>query len=213
MGRGRTVAWNGTRPSQEALEATTREFFGPSAKYEPGKQCLFVVLPMAFSDTRHPVSGEKREGGERYVCVWFFDDAVVVETQHADRFTDAVADELAAIFSWYFDGAIQDGVSRKEYAKFRGEPFWPTRSRALERAVEACAERGIPNAKMERWLAANGWVRVDSGNEYILDWHRGEDAFAVGHGLSILLRDVKFLANVHKRTLASVLEEIMKDEM
>ena len=59
------------------------------------------------------------------------------------------------------------------------------------------------------WLAANGWELVDSDNEYILDWRRGEDAFAVGHGLSILLRDVKFLANVHGRTLASVLEEIM----
>ncbi len=123
MGRGRQVKWNATPPTREAIEATTREFFGPSATYEVGGQSVIVTIPMAFSDTRHPASGNRREGGVRYVSVWFFDDAVVVETQYADRFTDAVADELAAIFSWYFNGTIQDGVSRKEDAKFRGDPI------------------------------------------------------------------------------------------
>ncbi len=209
MGRGRQVEWNATPPAREAIEATAREFFGPSATYEADDQRVVVLLPMAFSDTRHPESGNRREGTERCIEVWFSDRSVNVETRHADRFTDAVADELAAVFSWYFNGTIQEGVSRKEYAKFHGETFWPTRGRALERAIDACADTGIPHEKLAVWLAANGWELVDSDNEYILDWRRGEDAFAVGHGLSILLRDVKFLANVHGRTLASVLEEIM----
>lgn len=212
MGRVRTVKWNATPPAREAIEATTREFFGPSATYETDKHHVSVALPMAFSDTRHPVSGDKREGGERYVDVWIDengDDAIDVETQHVDRFTDAVADELAAVFSWYYDGTIQDGVSRKEYAKFRGETFWPTRGRALERAVEACADKGIPHEKLAVWLAANGWERVADGDKYVTDWVRGDDLFEMAEGFAVLLRHVKRLAGIHGRTLASVLEEIM----
>lgn len=212
MGRGREVKWNAAPPTREALEATTREFFGPSATYETCEHSVVVVLPMAFSDTRHPESGNRREGTERCIEVWFSDGNVNVETRHADRFTDAVADELAAVFSWYFDGTIQDGVSRKEYAKFRGEPFWPTRGRALERAIEACADTGIPHDKLAVWLAANGWVRFPIEGQYLYEWRRGEATFGHATCLAVLLRDVKTIADVHGRTLASVLEEIMASE-
>ena len=211
MGRGRQVQWNATPPTRAELEATTREFFGPSATYEFGDQRVFVVLPMAFSDTRHPVSGDKREGTERYVSVWFF-DAVVVETQYADRFTDAVADELAAVFSWYFNGTIQEGVSRKEYAKFRGETFWPTRGRALERAIEASLDDGLPRESVIAWAVKHGWaVEVETVHRTSYDILSREscDDIVLMRECPVTFDEIESIAEPCDIKVSAALEEIM----
>ena len=219
MGRDRVVRWGENKPTNSAVLATVREFFGPSACEQPtGRDLYLFTIPMDFSDPKHPLSEYAREDGDRIIEVIVSTGYVNVETRATDRFTDAVADELAATLSWYYGGTIEGGVSQREYARFKGEPVWRDRARALEKAINASLRGGIPRDKFAKWAESCGWSRVTTPSSSVYPMGREEWSIADKDGClslspveHVTLGDVEYLARNCNRSFVSALEWIFGD--
>lgn len=212
MGRDRFVKWRGEAPSRETVETTAAEFFGPSVNVttDPGKS-VFYTLPMAFSDPKHPLSEYRRDGEGRCVELWFHEGSINIETRHADRFTEAVADELAATLSWYYNGVIEGGVSRREYAHFVGETECQRYARSLAEAID----RGsVPIEKVVAYLRRkDGWLRHESvyeplGSQYWF-WGGNLSHRVILRSDFVRLEDVREIARHEGRKTVAVVGEIM----
>ena len=224
MGRDRFVRWDAEPPSREVVLATAREFFGPDAiETAEGEACVTFSVPMDPSAVHHPLATYKIPcDSPRAVEIHFHPktNAVNVETRGADAFTNCLADELAAHISWYYDGTIDEGVSRREYAHFAGEPFWQKRADALTRALEMLARGGIERALVDAYLDGNGrWEKCppDPSAPDVDGWFH-ERELAKGKMAELLelpaeptvaLARVAEIAQHEGRNLASVLETMM----
>lgn len=212
MGRDRYVRWGEKAPTNVDVLSTARDFFGPSAAEKNiGREQYAFRLPMRFSDPKHPLAGCAREDGARVVEVIIAAEYVNVETRMTDRFTDAVADELAATLSWYYGGTIEEGVSQREYARFEGKPFYQSRAAALEKAINAAAHGGIPRDKFAKWATSLGWRTPTAGRE---EWEHPSMMGSLGLSMfaKVTFADVEFIARTSKKSLAASLEEIFGDE-
>lgn len=222
MGRDRFVDWNAVPPSRDAVLTTAREFFGPDAiETAAGDSCFEFAMPMEPSAVHHPLATYRNPCDDpRVVEVWFHDDAVNVETRQSDAFTNCVADELASILSWYYNGTIEDGVSRREYAHFAGEPFWRQRANALTRALEMLAKGGIDRALVDAYLRdSKQWEECppDPSAPDVAGWfHECElangkmaDILELPAEPTVTIERVVEIARHEGRNLASVLESMV----
>ena len=220
MGRDRYVRWGEKVPTNAEVLATARDFFGPSATEETiGREQYAFRLPMRFSDPKHPLAGCAREDGERCVEVILSARYANIETRMTDRFTDAVADELAATLSWYYGGIIDGGVSQREYARFKGQPVYRARAEALEKAIDVSLRSGVPRDKFAKWVESRGWSRVMTPSISVDPMGREEWSIAGKDGClslspieQVTLGDVKYLARNCNQSFAVALEEIFGDE-
>lgn len=107
----RVVRWKEQRPTAEQLQLLLEDFFNGAAELRWDQDRWFCALPgkpcEPFKRLRDDVVTRDSQMGmdiTRWIEVWLSDESVYVMTRHADRFTNALAEELANLLAWGWKG-------------------------------------------------------------------------------------------------------------
>ena len=111
MALDRVVRWKDLQPTHEHIQTLIEDFFGDAARVTWEGDRWFCVLPGSPSepfrrlrDDVVTLGSQVGMASERWIEVWPNANFVYVMTRHADRYTNALAEELAQLITFGWKG-------------------------------------------------------------------------------------------------------------